>query len=90
MGRIACSMQRACRFCGPKKKKALSMRRAFILHALQRAYFPQPSFSHPTRAHEAGLSSVFQEFNLLPDRTVDENVHLGREPRRGNPWTWAK
>lgn len=41
------------------------------------------SFSHPTKAHEAGLSSVFQEFNLLPDRTVAENIFLGREPRRG-------
>lgn len=40
-------------------------------------------FSHPTKAHEAGLSSVFQEFNLLPDRTVAENIYLGREPRRG-------
>ncbi|WP_144672814.1 sugar ABC transporter ATP-binding protein [Arthrobacter sp. U41] len=41
------------------------------------------TFSHPTKAHEAGLSSVFQEFNLLPDRTVAENIYLGREPRRG-------
>ena len=40
-------------------------------------------FHHPTQAHVAGLSTVFQEFNLLPDRTVAENVFLGREPRRG-------
>lgn len=40
-------------------------------------------FSHPTQAHEAGLSTVFQEFNLLPDRSVAENVYLGREPRKG-------
>jgi ribose transport system ATP-binding protein len=40
-------------------------------------------FTHPTQAHEAGLSTVFQEFNLLPDRTVAENIFLGREPRRG-------
>ena len=26
---------------------------------------------------------MFQEFNLLPDRTVAENIWLGREPRRG-------
>lgn len=39
-------------------------------------------FSHPVQAHEAGLSTVFQEFNLLPDRTVAENIYLGREPRR--------
>lgn len=40
-------------------------------------------FSHPTQAHEAGLSTVFQEFNLLPDRSVAENIYLGREPRKG-------
>src|SRR5699024_11830723 len=30
----------------------------------------------------AGVATVFQEFNLLPDRTVAQNVFLGREPRR--------
>ncbi|MDA8368885.1 MAG: sugar ABC transporter ATP-binding protein [Nocardiopsaceae bacterium] len=41
-------------------------------------------FSHPVRAQQAGVSTVFQEFNLLPERTVAENVYLGREPvRRG-------
>ena len=38
-------------------------------------------FSHPVQAQRAGLSTVFQEFNLLPDRTVAENIYLGREPR---------
>ena len=32
---------------------------------------------------QAGLATVFQEFNLLPERTVAQNVFLGREPRRG-------
>jgi ABC-type sugar transport system ATPase subunit len=42
------------------------------------------TFSHPVQAQQAGLSTVFQEFNLLPERTVAENVYLGREPcRRG-------
>ncbi|WP_179646737.1 sugar ABC transporter ATP-binding protein [Spinactinospora alkalitolerans] len=40
------------------------------------------AFDHPVRAQQAGVSTVFQEFNLLPERTVAENVHLGREPRR--------
>jgi ribose transport system ATP-binding protein len=40
------------------------------------------SFHHPLQAQQAGISTVFQEFNLLPDRTVAENVWLGREPRR--------
>jgi ABC-type sugar transport system ATPase subunit len=42
----------------------------------------QVSFSHPVQAQQAGLSTVFQEFNLLPERSVAENIWLGREPRR--------
>ncbi|MEE6281570.1 sugar ABC transporter ATP-binding protein [Georgenia sp. MJ170] len=42
----------------------------------------QVSFSHPLEAQAAGVTTVFQEFNLLPERTVAENVYLGREPRR--------
>jgi ABC-type sugar transport system ATPase subunit len=38
-------------------------------------------FEHPLQAQQAGVSTVFQEFNLLPERTVAENVFLGREPR---------
>lgn len=42
------------------------------------------SFSHPVEAAAAGVATVFQEFNLLPDRSVAQNVFLGREPlRRG-------
>jgi len=40
------------------------------------------SFGHPRQAMDAGLVTVFQEFNLLPERTVAQNVYLGREPRR--------
>ncbi len=40
-------------------------------------------FSHPVQAHGAGLSTVFQEFNLLPERTVAQNIYLGREPKKG-------
>lgn len=39
-------------------------------------------FGHPVEAAAAGVATVFQEFNLLPDRTVAQNVFLGREPRR--------
>lgn len=39
-------------------------------------------FTHPLDAYAAGLSTVFQEFNLLPDRTVAENILLGREPKK--------
>ncbi len=37
-------------------------------------------FSHPVQAQRSGISTVFQEFNLLPDRSIAENVFLGREP----------
>ena len=40
------------------------------------------SFSHPVQAQHAGVSTVFQEFNLLLERTIAENIWLGREPRR--------
>jgi ribose transport system ATP-binding protein len=40
-------------------------------------------FSHPAQAQSAGVGIVYQEFNLLPDRNVAENVFVGREPRKG-------
>ncbi len=39
-------------------------------------------FDHPQEAQQAGISIIYQEFNLLPDRTVAENIFLGREPSR--------
>jgi len=39
--------------------------------------------AHPRQAMDAGIVTVFQEFTLLPERTVAQNVYLGREPRRG-------
>ncbi|MFJ6727927.1 MULTISPECIES: sugar ABC transporter ATP-binding protein [unclassified Streptomyces] len=38
-------------------------------------------FRHPLDAQRAGVSIIYQELTLLPDRTVAENVFLGREPR---------
>jgi ABC-type sugar transport system ATPase subunit len=40
------------------------------------------SFKHPREAQEAGISIIYQEFNLLPERTVAQNIFLGREPSR--------
>jgi ribose transport system ATP-binding protein len=39
-------------------------------------------FSHPRDAQTMGVSIIYQEFNLLPDRTVAQNIYLGREPVR--------
>lgn len=42
-------------------------------------------FSSPKHAQKCGISIIYQEFNLLPDLTVAENIFLGREPtKRGN------
>ena len=40
-------------------------------------------FGHPSEAQNAGVSIIYQEFTLLPDRTVAQNIYLGREPHRG-------
>ena len=40
------------------------------------------SFSHPQEAQLKGISIIYQEFNLLPERTVAHNIFLGREPSR--------
>ena len=39
-------------------------------------------YAHPRQAMDDGIVTVFQEFTLLPERTVAQNVYLGREPRR--------
>jgi len=38
------------------------------------------SFNHPQEAQLKGISIIYQEFNLLPERTVAHNIFLGREP----------
>jgi ribose transport system ATP-binding protein len=37
------------------------------------------SFSHPQQAQMKGIAIIYQEFNLLPERTVAHNIFLGRE-----------
>jgi len=36
----------------------------------------------PTAAQQAGVSIIYQEFNLIPELTVRENIFLGREKTR--------
>ena len=39
------------------------------------------SFASPREAREAGISTIYQEGNLIPLRSVARNTFLGREPR---------
>jgi len=36
----------------------------------------------PREAQHLGISIIHQEFNLVPDLTVAQNIYLGREPRK--------
>jgi len=40
------------------------------------------AFHGPHDAQEAGISTVYQEIDLLPNLSIAENILLGREPRR--------
>ena len=46
------------------------------------------SFSGPAQAQAAGISTVYQEVNLLPNLSVAENIMLGREPHRFGSIDW--
>lgn len=39
-------------------------------------------FANPNDAQQAGISTLFQEIQEIPEMTVAENIFLGREPRR--------
>jgi ribose transport system ATP-binding protein len=39
-------------------------------------------FHNPQEAQTAGVSTIYQEINLVPYRSVAENVFMGREPTR--------
>src|SRR5215218_8325323 len=44
----------------------------------------QPVTIHdPRHAQRLGISIIYQEFNLMPNLTVEENVFIGREPNNG-------
>ncbi|MEJ3405602.1 sugar ABC transporter ATP-binding protein [Rathayibacter sp. YIM 133350] len=48
----------------------------------------QVAFTSPAQAQDAGISTVYQEVNLLTNLTVAENIMLGREPRRFGAIDW--
>ncbi|KAA2255952.1 sugar ABC transporter ATP-binding protein [Solihabitans fulvus] len=39
------------------------------------------AFGTPIQAQQAGISTIYQEVNLVPLLSIAGNVHLGREPR---------
>lgn len=47
-------------------------------------------FASPHDAQRAGISTVYQEIDLLPNVSVAENIALGREPRRGGMIDWRR
>jgi ribose transport system ATP-binding protein len=48
------------------------------------------SVKNPKEAQERGLAIIHQEFNLMPDLTVAENIYIGREPLTGGFFTKPK
>src|SRR3954452_12440421 len=44
--------------------------------------------SSPHEAQKAGISTIYQEINLVPLRSVTENICLGREQRRFGLLDW--
>ena len=46
------------------------------------------ALSGPFAAREAGISTVFQEFSVVPSLSVAENIFLGRWPRKGARVDW--
>lgn len=44
----------------------------------------------PKQAEAIGISTVFQEVNLLPQLSVAENLCIGREPKTAGIISWSK
>lgn len=47
-------------------------------------------FASPHDAQRSGISTVYQEIDLLPNVSVAENIALGREPRRAGRIDWPR
>jgi inositol transport system ATP-binding protein len=43
---------------------------------------------NPHQAQRQGIVTIYQEFNLVPQLTIAENVFIGREPGRGALLNW--
>jgi monosaccharide-transporting ATPase len=47
-------------------------------------------FASPQHAQRGGISTIYQEINLVPFRSVAENIFLGREYRRYGLLDWGR
>ena len=47
-------------------------------------------FRTPAQAQANGISTIYQEINLVPYRSVAENIYMGREPRRFGMINWPR
>ncbi len=47
-------------------------------------------FTSPGAAQTAGISTIYQEVNLVPLRSVSENIFMGREPKRWGLIDWRR
>ena len=45
-------------------------------------------FGSPEEAPKHGISTVYQEVNLIPNLSVAENIYLGRQPKRFGAIDW--
>src|SRR4051812_21049537 len=48
------------------------------------------NFASPQEAQRAGISTIYQEINLIPFRSVAENICLGHAPRRFGMIDWPR
>ncbi|MGH6860346.1 MAG: ATP-binding cassette domain-containing protein, partial [Phyllobacterium sp.] len=44
----------------------------------------------PQQAQASGISTIYQEINLVPYRSITENICLGREARRYGLLDWKR
>ena len=47
-------------------------------------------FHSPQQAQANGISTIYQEINLVPYRSVSENIFMGREPKRLGFIDWRR
>ena len=48
----------------------------------------QVTLTTPHQAQRLGISIIYQEFNLFPNLSVEENVFIGREPNASGVVDW--